>query len=130
MTLARLSTVEATAVPATPVDGAPGVTIRWLVGPEQGAPHFAMRLFEMQPGAEIPLHHHWYEQEMYMLAGRGRCRTSENERELSEGDAVWVAPEQEHGFSNPGPEVVRFICCVPLAKAPAKESTKQGTASS
>lgn len=31
----------------------------------------SMRVFELEPGAAPPMHVHWYEQEMYMLEGRG-----------------------------------------------------------
>lgn len=31
-------------------EGAAGVKIRWLISAEEGAPHFAMREFEVEPG--------------------------------------------------------------------------------
>ena len=35
-------------------EGAEKTTIRWLIGKPQGAPSFAMRLIEVQPGAKPP----------------------------------------------------------------------------
>ena len=58
-------------VKALEVDGAPGVTIRWVINEKTGAPNFAMRVFEVRPGAATPYHRHWYEQEMFILEGTG-----------------------------------------------------------
>lgn len=52
---------HAMTVPAEPVEGLPGVTIRWLWAAPDGAPTFALRLFEVQPGAEpVGPHIHHY----------------------------------------------------------------------
>jgi quercetin dioxygenase-like cupin family protein len=39
-------------------EGAEAVTVRWLIAKEDGAPHFAMRLFEIQALGHTPLHSH------------------------------------------------------------------------
>lgn len=108
-------------VEAKPVEGFPGVTIRWLISKEDGAPRFAMRVFDVQPGAEIPLHDHWYEQEMFILSGKGVASgPASGEHEISAGSVLWVPPEETHSFRNDGDDVLRFICCVPLP--PAQEA--------
>ena len=38
--------------------GANGVSIRWLISEEDGAPDFALRLFEVKPGGHTPYHKH------------------------------------------------------------------------
>lgn len=110
-----------TAVVDEPVEGMPGVTIRVLLGPSVGARQFAMRLFEVLPGAEIPRHNHWYEQEMFVLQGLGRCDAVDGTHELAAGSVVWIAPDEPHAFANVGDEVLRFICCVPLRQPNAQE---------
>ena len=40
------------------MEGAAGCTVRWLVGEKDGAPTFAMRQFEVEPGGYTPRHHH------------------------------------------------------------------------
>jgi quercetin dioxygenase-like cupin family protein len=106
-------------VHAEEAPGFPGVSLRWVISEREGAGRFAMRVFEVEPGAEIPLHDHWYEQEMFVLDGEGVACTPEGETPMRPGAVLWVAPHERHGFRNAGDGVLRFICCVPLAEAAA-----------
>jgi quercetin dioxygenase-like cupin family protein len=72
-----------------------------------------MRVFEVQPGASTPFHSHAWEHEVFILAGRGKLRGAESEWELTPGDAVYVPGDEQHCFTNTGPEVLRFTCCIP-----------------
>ena len=54
------------------MEGAAGCTVRWLVGEKDGAPTFAMRQFEVEPGGYTPRHHHPYEHEVFVLEGEGK----------------------------------------------------------
>lgn len=93
---------------------APGVTIRWVISEKDGAPNFAMRVFEVEPGAASPFHAHPWEHEAFILAGNGHLRGKDGEIPFREGDAVFVAPEEKHQFVNDGDTDLRFICVVPL----------------
>lgn len=104
-------------VEAREAPGFPGVSLRWVISESEGADNFAMRVFEVEPGAEIPLHDHWYEQEMFVLSGEGVASTPDTETTMLPGSVLWVGPHERHGFRNPGEDVLRFICCVPLASA-------------
>jgi quercetin dioxygenase-like cupin family protein len=73
-----------------------------------------MRVFEMQPKSSTPYHHHPWEHEIFVLAGSGVVRVAQAERQLSEGDAVLVAPNEQHSFINTGEALFRFICIIPL----------------
>jgi quercetin dioxygenase-like cupin family protein len=84
-----------------------------VISAQDGAPHFAMRVLEVQPGASTPFHSHWWEHEVFILSGRGTLRGSDGEWELAPGDAVYVPGEQEHCFVSAGSEVLRFVCCIP-----------------
>ena len=55
--MADLKIMKALSVPAEDVtmEGAEKVTIRWLISKDDGAPNFAMRLFDMEPGGHSPL---------------------------------------------------------------------------
>jgi quercetin dioxygenase-like cupin family protein len=97
-----------------PVDDAPGVTIRWAVDQRRGAPRFALRVFEVAAGSATPLHRHWYEQEMFILAGAGEVVGEGGTTPLTPGDVVFVRPDELHQFRNTGSETLRFICVVPL----------------
>jgi len=105
-------------VHAQDAPGFPGVSLRWVISEREGARRFAMRVFEVEPGAEIPLHDHWYEQEMFVLAGEGVASTPEGETPMRPGAVLWVAPHERHGFRNASDEALRFICCVPMEGAP------------
>jgi quercetin dioxygenase-like cupin family protein len=101
-------------VAAEPVEGVPGVTVRWLWNTPDGAPTFALRLFEVQPGAATPRHSHAHEHEVYVLSGQGLLRGGPAQRELNAGDTVLVRPHDDHQFVNAGHEPLRFLCAIPL----------------
>ena len=93
---------------------APGVTVRWMISEKDGAPNFALRVFEVEPGAASPFHTHAWEHEVFILAGTGRIKAVGGDTSFREGDAVFVAPEEKHQFVNGGDTTLRFICVVPL----------------
>jgi quercetin dioxygenase-like cupin family protein len=101
-------------VSAQPVEGVPGVTVRWLWAAPDGAPTFALRLFEVEPGAATPHHCHAHEHEVYILSGQGQLRGKSQQRRLDPGDTVLVLPHDEHQFINTGREPLRFLCAIPL----------------
>lgn len=92
---------------------APGVTMRVVLGPNEGAPTFNLRVFELQPGASSPHHAHWWEHEVFVLAGEGTAYSEAGEVAVSEGMAVLVPGGVTHHFTNTGTELLRFICLVP-----------------
>jgi quercetin dioxygenase-like cupin family protein len=91
----------------------PGVTLRVVIGPAQGAPFFNMRVFEVQPGHATPHHSHWWEHEVFVLTGQGAVRTEQGEVTIGHGSTVFVPGGEMHQFRNTGDEVLRFICLVP-----------------
>jgi quercetin dioxygenase-like cupin family protein len=110
-------------VEAKPVAGLPGVRVRKLWADSDGAPTFALRLFEVEPGSSTPYHAHGHEHEVYVLTGEATLRTATGERKLAPGDTVLVGPEDLHAFGNSGKELARFLCAVPLrGDAPLDQS--------
>jgi quercetin dioxygenase-like cupin family protein len=101
--------------PETP-EGMPGVRIHWVIDKRRGAENFAMRVFEVAPGASTPYHHHWYEQEMYFLEGEGVAVGPQGEQALSPGTVLWVHPDEPHAIKNTGAAPMKFICCIPTKK--------------
>ena len=95
-------------------EGAEKASIRWLISKPQGAPSFAMRLIEVQPGGKTPFHTHAFEHEVYVLEGQGEVCGASGSWPLREGSFVLVAPDEEHNFRNTGNRPLRFICCIPL----------------
>ncbi len=98
-------------------EGAAGVKIRWLIAKDDGAPNFAMREFELEPGGHTPFHAHGWEHEVYVLAGRGVVAGEEGEFPLEPGTVVLVPPNEKHNFKNTGSEPFRFLCVVPHGAA-------------
>ncbi|MCL4534775.1 MAG: cupin domain-containing protein [Bacteroidetes bacterium] len=92
----------------------PGVAMRTVIGAKEGAPHFAMRVFEVQPNASTPLHHHQWEHEVFVVSGQGVVAAADGERAIGAGDVVYVAPGEQHAFANRGVDTLRFVCCIPL----------------
>lgn len=101
------------------IDDAPGVLHRVVVGADDGAPRFAMRVFEVKPGSSTPFHSHWWEHEVFVLSGEGTVKSKGNGEQISEGTVVFVAPDEEHCFVNSGNDLLRFICVIPLPETAA-----------
>jgi len=96
------------------MDGAKDVEIRWLISKDDGAPNFAMRMFEVQPGGYTPLHTHPHEHEVYILEGKGIFVCEGTEYAFGPEHAIFAPPAKEHQFKNTGDSVLRFLCLIPI----------------
>jgi quercetin dioxygenase-like cupin family protein len=107
-------------VPAVPVamEGAEDVLIREVVTARDGAPTFAMRIFDVRPGGHTPLHDHEYEHEVFVIEGEGEVAEGKRISSLHGGSVVFIRPGTPHQFRNTGAGVLRFICMIPI-KGPA-----------
>jgi quercetin dioxygenase-like cupin family protein len=94
--------------------GTKGVTIRWLITQKDGASHFAMRIFEVEPAGFTPYHKHSWEHEVFILEGNGTLVTEHKNLPLKKGDAVFVPPDENHQFKNDSVEKFTFICLIPI----------------
>ena len=90
-----------------------GVQIREMITAQDGAPNFAMRVFDVQPGASTPYHTHAWEHEVYIISGTGRVRTEGKETPFKPGDSVYIAPNEQHCFLADPATPVQMICCIP-----------------
>lgn len=97
--------------------GAHGVTMWLMVGRDDGAPNFAMRLFEVEPGGETPRHSHNYEHEVLIVAGTAQVYDAQQdaERSASAGDTLYIPANQTHQFRNTSTQPLKFMCMVPTA---------------
>lgn len=101
--------------------GAEKVTMRLMVGRGDGAPNFAMRCFDVEPGGCTPLHQHNYEHEILIIQGEGKVAQevdggSDQEVEykpIKAGDVLLVQPNELHQFRNDSDSTLRFMCMVP-----------------
>lgn len=95
-----------------PVAAGRGVELQVLLGPEDGAPHFAMRRFIMEHGGGMPRHTNLVEHEQYVLRGRARIAVGDTVHEVATGDVLYIPAGAPHSY-----EVVEgpfeFLCMVP-----------------
>ncbi|WP_134668498.1 cupin domain-containing protein [Halorussus marinus] len=101
------------------VGAADGMRKGVLVAEEHGAPNFAIRRFELDPGASVPEHTNDVEHEQYVLAGEyvvGIREPSEADGEeytVSAGDSLLIPAGAVHWYRNEGDESGAFLCAVP-----------------
>jgi quercetin dioxygenase-like cupin family protein len=100
------------AVVATPVVAGRSTTTRVLLGPDDGAPHFALRRFTMGSGGGMPLHTNTVEHEQFVLRGRARIAIGDRVHEVGPEDVLYIPAGVPHSY-----EVVEapfeFLCIVP-----------------
>jgi quercetin dioxygenase-like cupin family protein len=89
-----------------------GVELRPLITEKEGADHFAMRLFRLEPGGYTPFHVHGWEHEVFVLEGTGQVIGEEETQPLEAGTAVYVSAEERHRFQA-GESGLVFLCCIP-----------------
>ena len=105
---------RADAAPRRQLDAGRGASLQVLVGPDDGAPHFAMRRFSMEQGGGIPLHTNDVEHEQYVLRGRARMRVGDRVHDVSADDVLFIPAGVPHSYEVlEGP--FEFLCMVPNA---------------
>ena len=91
----------------------------WRLLPARiGVPNFELRYFEVPPGGRTSYGKHPWEHEVFVLTGEGRVKgkgvaDESINRLVRPGEAVYIAPDEEHQFINAGEEPLGFICVVP-----------------
>jgi len=95
------------------VDAAEGMRKGVLIDDSDGAPHFAIRRFELDAGAEVPEHTNEIEHEQYVLAGEYVVGIGDEEYTVSAGDSLLIPAGVVHWYRNEGDQPGAFICAVP-----------------
>jgi len=105
---------EAVLTDGTPVKD---VYVQWLIDENDGASNFAMRRYEIKPGAKVPLHGHSQDHEIFILGGKGKFYNDKGEENhVSHGDVIYIPPNEYHGIDNTGEYDLVFICLIPYLK--------------
>ena len=107
-----------TDVPATVAEpgGVNGVKMRRVIAEKEGAENFVMRVFEVDPGGNTPLHSHAWEHEVFILTGEGVVWGNGRENPLRPGDVIFLPSSEEHQFRNTGDEPLTMLCMIPLSQ--------------
>ena len=111
--------IHYTAVPATSFDNeqAKGVSGRVVIGKNDGANHFCMRIFEIKPDGHTPKHSHAWEHEIFFHSGEGETYGRGEWIPVKPGTVLYISPHEEHQIHNTGNEPLVFACLIP-ADAP------------
>lgn len=95
------------------VDAADGLRRGVLISDEHGAPNFAIRRFELEPGAEVPKHTNAVEHEQYVLSGTYTVGIEDEEYILEPGDSLLIPSGVVHWYRNNTDTPGAFLCAVP-----------------
>jgi quercetin dioxygenase-like cupin family protein len=96
-------------------EGFVGVKARYVITDKEGAPRFAMRVFEFEPGAHTSLHQHPEEHEIFILEGEITAVNDNGEEStLQPGHTLFIPPHERHQFRNQSGSGTKIICLIPL----------------
>lgn len=96
-------------------EGAQGVTRRWLIDDQNdGAPVYALRMFEIEAHGHTPRHSHDWEHENYIIEGEGRLWLDDKWNEIKAGDVAYIPPNASHQFENTGDTTLILLCGIPI----------------
>ena len=96
------------------MEGAKDVRIKILVGPRDGSENIILRNFIIAPGGNTPYHRHNYEHLVKVEKNKGIAVDKDGkEFEVSEGNSIYVVPDEMHQFRNPFNEDFEFLCIIP-----------------
>jgi quercetin dioxygenase-like cupin family protein len=97
------------------MEGAKDVKVRVVFGPQDEAPTFALREFELAPGGHTPHHSHPFEHEVVVTAGEIIVLGAQGEVPMQLGDVVLMPPNEKHQFQNPSSsKPAKMLCLVPV----------------
>ena len=94
-------------------DVAKGVLARLLIGKDDGAKNFCMRLFQLDKDGHTPCHRHTWEHEIFFHQGQGEIYLGDTWKPVSEGCAAFVPGDLEHQIRNTGDSILSFVCLIP-----------------
>ncbi len=94
-------------------DNVKGVTGRIVIGKQDGADHFCMRVFEVEKDGFSPKHFHDWEHEIFFHAGKGEVLLDGKWNPVSAGSVAFIPGNQEHQIKNRGDNNLVFVCLVP-----------------
>jgi len=93
------------------------VTGRVVIGKDDGAPNFCMRVFTIGADGFSPRHSHEWEHEIFIHAGKGQVYQEGQWQDVAAGTAIFVPGNEEHQLRNTGTEDFTFICLIPKGVA-------------
>ena len=83
-----------------------------LVGPNDGAPNFIIRYFNVPVGEKSFYDQHPHEHGIVILNGKARVQIDDNFYELGPLDSIFISGMAIHQLVNIGDESLGFICVI------------------
>jgi quercetin dioxygenase-like cupin family protein len=90
-----------------------GLVKHILIGPDDGAPNFIIRYFQIEPGGYSRLESHLQEHGILILHGQARIQLNDEFQEINPLDVVFIPGGDEHQLVNVSDEIMGFICVIP-----------------
>ena len=86
------------------------LTSHMLISPQNSSTqNLSIQISEVPIGSEQPNHAHAPEQCYYIVRGKGLMIIEGESKEVSEGDVVYIPPNNEHGIKNIGNTVLKYL---------------------
>ena len=98
-------------------EAARGIAARVVIGKNDQAKNFYMRVFTISPGGHTPKHSHDWEHEMFIHAGDGEVYGNGQWNQIKSGNVVFIPANEEHQLRNTREDKLVVVCLVP-ASAP------------
>jgi len=86
---------------------------RVVIGKDDGADNFCMRVFELSEGGYTPRHSHEWEHEIFVHSGKGQVFCNGEWKELAPGSVLFIPGSEEHQIRNTGNDIFIFVCLIP-----------------
>ena len=89
-----------------------GIKFYPMITVKDGAPNFAMRLFEIKPNGHTPKHTHEWEHEVFIVSGDGLVFKDGKEIAIDKDTFLLVPKGELHQFIA-GDKGMNMVCVVP-----------------
>ncbi len=90
-----------------------GIKACVLIGKNDGAQNFCMRIFTISENGYTPRHTHDWEHEMFVHSGEGKVLSGSEWKPVSSGTAIFIPGNVEHQVKNSGTEPLILLCMIP-----------------
>jgi len=71
--------------------------------------NLSVTLVEMEPGGFQHHHHHEAEQMYFILKGSGMMKVNDEEKQVNEGDCIFIPSNSVHGLENDGNQELIYL---------------------
>jgi quercetin dioxygenase-like cupin family protein len=94
-------------------DAVHGVIKNVLVGPNDCAPNFVIRVFQVPPGESSFFHQHSHEHGIVILQGKAKVQINNAFHTLEPLSSILISGGDQHQLTNIGERPLAFICVIP-----------------